>query len=102
MKTRMLTVRVERESLSDGEPIYVALCLELDLACQGITADEAVENVTDAVLSFFEVASASEIALRLSTTDLEAARRLSSAEADSVFITRIEVPFGKTADLVGA
>lgn len=30
MKTRMLTVRVERERLSDGAPIYVALCLELE------------------------------------------------------------------------
>ena len=98
MKT--LTVRVERERLSDGEPMYVALCLELDLACQGATADEAVENVTDAVESFFELASPSEIGRRLFTT--EVIERLSSTEADGVFITRIEVPFGKTADLVGA
>ena len=100
MKTQGLTVRVERERLSDGEPIYVALCLELDLACQGTTADEAVENVTDAIEFFFEVASPSEIERRLFTT--EEIERLSSNEADGVFITRIEVPFGKTADLVGA
>lgn len=100
MKTRMLNVRVEREHLSDGEPIYVALCLELDLACQGATADEAVENVTDAAEFFSELASPSEIERRLFTTeDIE---RLSSAETDGVFMTRIEVPFGKTADLVGA
>lgn len=100
METRMLTVRVERELLSDGEPIYVALCLELDLACQGATANEAVENVTDAIESFFEVASPSEIKRRQFTT--EEIERLSSAQADGVFITQIEVPFGKTADLVGA
>ena len=100
MRTKMLTVRVERERLSNGEPIYVALCLELDLACQGATVDEAVKNVTDAVESFFEVASPSEIERRVFT--IEEIERLSSAEADRVFITRIEVPFGKTADLVGA
>ena len=70
MKT--LTVRVERERLSDGEPVYVALCLELDLACQGATANEAVENVTDAITFFLEIVSPSEIE-----------RRLSDVEADS-------------------
>ena len=98
MKT--LTVRVERERLSDGEPIYVALCLELDLACQGTTADEALENVTDAIESFFEVASPSEIERRQFTA--EEIERLSSTEAGGVSITRIEVPFGKTVDLVRA
>ncbi len=91
MKTRTLTVRVERERLSDGSPIYVALCLELDMACQGATVEEATENVIDAVTSFFEVASPSEIQRRLPITEL-----------DGVFLTRIEVPLGQTADLVGA
>ena len=91
MKTRMLTVRVERERLSDGQPIYVALCVELDLACQGATVEEATANVRDAVASFFEVASPSEIE-----------RSLSSTPSEGVFLTRIEVPVGQTADLVGA
>jgi predicted RNase H-like HicB family nuclease len=91
MKTRELTVRVEREHLSDGQPVYVALCLELDMACQGDTVEEATANVTDAVMSFFEVASPSEIA-----------RRLPGHESGSVFLTRIEVPIRQTADLVGA
>jgi len=61
MKTRPLTVQVERENLSDGQPIFVALCLEIDMACQGATVEEATENVIDAATSFFEVASKSEI-----------------------------------------
>ena len=51
MNTRMLNVRVERERLSDGEPVYAALCLELDMACQGATVEKATANVTDAVTS---------------------------------------------------
>ena len=70
MRTEMLTVKVGQEYLSDGEPIYVALCLELDLACQGATADAAAENVTDAITSFLEIASPSEVEQRLS--DVEA------------------------------
>ena len=90
MNTITLTVRVEREHLSDGQPIYVALCLELDIACQGATIEEATENVIDAAKLFFEVASPSEIE-----------RRLPIPETDNVFLTRIEVPLGQTASLVG-
>ena len=90
MKTQGLTVWVEQERLSDGQPVYVALCLELDMASQGATVEEAVENVTDAVMSFFEVASPSEIE-----------RRLPNTRTGGVFLTRIEVPVGKTADLFG-
>jgi len=41
MKTRTLNVRVEREHLSDGKRIYVALCLEL----------EDVSNITTRTLA---------------------------------------------------
>ena len=65
MNTVSLAVRIERETLSDGQPIYVALCLELDMACQGASVEEAKENLTDAVQSFFELATPSEIERRL-------------------------------------
>ena len=79
METTTLTVLVERERLSNGEDVYVALCLELDLACQGATVEEATENVTDAVETFFEVASPSEIE-----------RRLPHPHSHHAFVTRIQ------------
>jgi len=91
MNTVSLAVRIERETLSDGQPIYVALCLELDMACQGASVEEAKENLTDAVQSFFELATPSEIE-----------RRLPLVSPNNVFLTQIEVPFGQTASLVGA
>ena len=91
MNTVSLTVRIERETLSDGQPIYVALCLELDMACQGTTVEEAKENLTDAVQSFFELATPSEIE-----------RRLPLVSPNNVFLTQIEVPFGQTASLIRA
>ena len=91
METTTLTVLVERERLSDAAGVYVALCLELDLACQGATVEEATENVTDVVKSFFEIASPAEIE-----------RRLPHPHSNNAFVTRIEVPLGQTSGLVGA
>ena len=90
MNTVSLAVRIERETLSDGQPIYVALCLELDLACQGTTVEEAKENLTDAVQSFFELATPSEIE-----------RRLPLVSPNNVFLTQIEVPFGQAVSPIG-
>lgn len=59
------TIQIRREQLSTGENIYVALCLELDIASQGATIEQAKASVTDAIESFFEVASPSEIEQRL-------------------------------------
>ena len=91
MNTVSLAVRIERETLSDGQSIYVALCLELDMACQGASVEEAKENLTDAVRSFFDLATPSEIE-----------RRLPLVSPNNVFLTQIEVPFGQAASLVGA
>jgi predicted RNase H-like HicB family nuclease len=44
---------------------YVALCPELDIASQGETIDDAVQNLKEAVEGFFEVASREEIESRL-------------------------------------
>ena len=43
---------------------YVALCPELDIASQGESIDDAVQNLKEAVEGFFEVASREEIESR--------------------------------------
>jgi len=65
MQHAEFTIQIRREQLSTGEDIYVALCLELDIASQGETIEQAKSQVTDAIESFFEVASPSEIERRL-------------------------------------
>jgi predicted RNase H-like HicB family nuclease len=44
---------------------YVALCPELDIASQGESMDEALNNLKEAVEGFFEAASPTEIQTRL-------------------------------------
>jgi predicted RNase H-like HicB family nuclease len=44
---------------------YVALCPELDIASQGESIDDAIQNLKEAVEGFFEVASREEIESRL-------------------------------------
>ncbi|HHD81301.1 MAG TPA: type II toxin-antitoxin system HicB family antitoxin [Campylobacterales bacterium] len=51
--------------LRKEEDMYVALCPELDIASQGITIEEAKENLEEAIKLFFEVASQEEIDGRL-------------------------------------
>lgn len=65
MKRLLLTITVEKEKLSTGEDIYVALCLELDIASQGSSVEEAKSNVREAVELFLETASSSELERRL-------------------------------------
>ncbi len=59
------TIQIRREQLSTGEDIYVALCLELDIASQGATVEQAKTAVKNAVESFFDAASPAEITRRL-------------------------------------
>ncbi len=91
MRPITLTARIEREYLSDGQPVYVALCLELDIASQGVTVEQAKENLIEAVELFLETAPASE-----------RERRLPDSDQDDVTITRIEVPFRRATGAVGA
>lgn len=49
--------------VEDGE--FVALCPELDVASQGATREEALENLREAVELFLECADPAEIASRL-------------------------------------
>ena len=58
--SRHLTAIVERDG--DG---YVALCPQVDVASQGLTVDEARENLAEALALFFETASVGEIDQRL-------------------------------------
>ena len=60
MGRRNLTVILEKED--DG---YVSHCLELDIASQGDTVEEAKANLKEAVEMFFESASESEIFERM-------------------------------------
>ncbi|NJK29930.1 MAG: type II toxin-antitoxin system HicB family antitoxin [Acaryochloris sp. RU_4_1] len=45
--------------------LYVSECLELEIASQGDSASKALENLTEAVQLFLEVASDQEIQRRL-------------------------------------
>ncbi len=58
------TVRIEKEHLSTGDPVYVATCLELDVAGQGDTVEEAKAAARDAVIDIIETASPSELRRR--------------------------------------
>lgn len=71
---RHLTAIIERED--DG---FVALCPELDIACQGASIEEAKANLVEALTLFFETAAPSEISRRFQS---------------EVFVTRVEVPVG--------
>ena len=44
---------------------YVALCPELDIASEGESVEEAIDNLKEAVQGFFEVASVTEVQTRL-------------------------------------
>lgn len=84
MQPLQLTAEIEKETLSTGEDVYVALCLELDIASQGATVEEARANLIEAVESFFAAAS-----------DAEIRETLTTLRRREVFTTRIEVPFAK-------
>ena len=56
-----LSTLIHQEKLSDGSPVWVALCPELGISSQGFNADEAREMLSEAVEGFLEVASPAEI-----------------------------------------
>lgn len=96
MKHLNLTVAIEKEQLSTGKDVYVALCLELDIASQGLSIEAAKANLREAVELFLETASPSELERRLP-------HRTEDAE---VFTTQIDVAyrskeFEATSGLVG-
>ena len=54
---------------------HVALCPELDIASQGRSVEEARRNLTEAIESFFEAASPSQIQEGIHSHPLAFARR---------------------------
>lgn len=72
--TRKLTAIIEREG--NG---YVALCPELDIASQGESIQQARDNLREALVLFFEVASPEEVKQRLH---------------EEVYVTQLEVAIG--------
>jgi len=75
------TAIIEKE-----DDMFVALCPELDVVSQGYTVEEAKSNLKEAVELFFEDASEQEIAQRLHY---------------EVFVSPLEVDFGKAAYAIG-
>ena len=71
---KQLTAIIEREG--DG---YVSLCPEVDVASQGMTIEEARENLREALSLFFETASPEEVQARLHS---------------EVYVTHVEVAVG--------
>ncbi len=69
-----LTAIIEREGGG-----YVALCPELDVASQGDSIEQARENLREALILFFEVASPEEVQQRLH---------------EEVYVTQLEVAIG--------
>ena len=73
-QTQKFTAIIERED--DG---YVSLCPELDIASQGLTREEAQQNLVEAIELFLEVADPGEITKRLTK---------------ETFVTQLEVNIG--------
>jgi len=71
---KQLTAFIEREG--NG---YVSLCPEFDIASQGDTVEEALENLREALELFFETASPEEVRTRLH---------------EEVYVTRVEIAVG--------
>jgi len=71
---KQLTIIIEREG--DG---YLSLCPEVDVASQGVTIEEARDNLREALELFFELASPAEIQQR---------------SHKEVYISRMEIAVG--------
>ena len=63
--THHFTAVIHEEQFSDGSPAFVAHCPEIDVTTQGVTRDDAMANLREAVECVLEVASPSEIERRL-------------------------------------
>ena len=56
----MITVSVIQD-----DDVYISHCLDYDIASQGSTSQEAIDNIKEAVALFLESASPKEIQSRL-------------------------------------
>ncbi len=85
-QTIELTAQFERE-----DDMYVAFCVELDIASQGETIETAFDNLKEAVRLWLSTATKSEIETRLPYI-----RR-----PHVTYSSRFEVPYGQIANAVG-
>lgn len=53
-KKYFIDVVINKEKFSDGNPVFVAHCPSLGIASQGITVDEAMANIKEAVALYLE------------------------------------------------
>lgn len=53
-KKHYLDILIVKEKLSTGEPVYVAHCTTLGITSQGLTIEEAQENIKEAIDLFLE------------------------------------------------
>ncbi|KHO55038.1 MAG: hypothetical protein QT10_C0007G0024 [archaeon GW2011_AR19] len=53
-KNYFLDIVINKEKLSDGKDIFVALCPSLDVASQGESVEEAIKNIKEAVELYLE------------------------------------------------
>lgn len=63
--THHFSAVIHQENLSDGSPIFVAHCPEIDVTSQGESREQALTNLQEAVEGVLEVASPQEIEQRL-------------------------------------
>ena len=54
MEKKYLDVVLNREKLSNGDIIFTANCTSLGIASQGLTMDEAMENIKEAINLYLE------------------------------------------------
>ncbi len=53
-KKYFLDVVISKEKLSDGKDAFVAVCPSLDVASQGMSVEEAMKNIREAVEIYLE------------------------------------------------
>ncbi len=53
-KKYYMDIVINKEHLSNGEPIYVVHCNSLGIASQGKTTEEAMKNIKEAISLYLE------------------------------------------------
>ena len=87
-KKHYLDLFIVKEKLSTGEPVYVAHCTTLGITSQGLSIEEAQENIREAIDLFLE-----ECPERLDEVECEAPPMFSFVEV---------IHHAKTASIVRA
>ena len=49
-----MDIIINKETLSTGEPVYVAHCTRLGIASQGNTVEETIKNIKEAISLYLE------------------------------------------------